>query len=405
MDFSLSPEHLDLRRGAEAFARDAIPTLREHDRVHTFPRALVDRMADEGFLGICLPKRYGGAGMDYLALGLVAEALEFADSSLRETLAVHLGLHALPIFQWGTERQKHDWLPGLTRGKSLACFALNEAEAGSDAAALRSIARREGDAYVLDGEKTWITLANEADHFLVFAKTDTQRGVNGGMSSHGDITAFVLERGMRGLTTGPITGKLGDWAGDTGWVRMDGVKVPVTSRLGEEGEGFKIAMSALDLGRYVVAAGAVGLMRACLEASVAYAKARLAFGKPIAEQQLVQGMIALMQQRIDAGELLVQKVGWLLNRGQRITREASSAKWFCTEAALACANDAVQIHGAAGYGDAHDVARFLRNARATTIYQGTSQIHALLQAGYALGARSDKPLRCELPGYDARTWQ
>jgi alkylation response protein AidB-like acyl-CoA dehydrogenase len=398
MDFSLSAEHLDLHQRACAFAREAIPPLREHDRAHTFPRMLVDQMADEGFLGICLPKRYGGAGMDYLALGVIAEAFEFADGSLRETLAVHLGLHALPIFQWGNERQKRDWLPGLARGKSLACFALNEADAGSDVAALRSEARREGDAYVLSGEKTWITLANEADHFLVFAKTDAARGANG-------ITAFVLERGMRGLTTGPITNKLGDWAGDTGWVRMDAVKVPVTSRLGEEGEGFKIAMSALDLGRYAVAAGAVGLMRACLEASAAYVKGRVAFGKPIAEQQFVQGMIAHMQQRIDAGELLVRQVGWLLNAGKRVTREASSAKWFCTEAALACANDAVQIHGAAGYSDAHDVARFLRNARATTIYQGTSQIHALLQAGYALGARADKPLRRELPGYDAEAWQ
>jgi alkylation response protein AidB-like acyl-CoA dehydrogenase len=404
MDFSLSSEHLDLQRRADTFAREATPTLREHDRERTFPRMLVDQMADEGFLGICLPKRYGG-GHDYISLGLVAEALEFADSSLRETLAVHLGLHAMPIFQWGNERQKHDWLPGLAKGKSLACFALNEADAGSDVAALRATARREGDAYVLDGEKTWITLANEADHFLVFAKTDEALAANGGTSSQGDMSAFVLERGMRGLTTGPITNKLGDWAGDTGWVRMDGVKVPVTSRLGEEGEGFKIAMSALDLGRYAVAAGAVGLMRACLEASAAYAKGRVAFGRPIAEQQLVQEMIAHMQQRIDAGELLVRKVGWLINAGQRVTREASSAKWFCTEAALACANDAVQIHGAAGYGDAHDVARFLRNARATTIYQGTSQIHALLQAGYALGARADKPLRRELPGYDAEAWQ
>jgi alkylation response protein AidB-like acyl-CoA dehydrogenase len=183
------------------------------------------------------------------------------------------------------------------------------------------------------------------------------------------------------------------------------VRVSTTDRLGEEGEGFKIAMSALDLGRYVVAAGAIGLMKACLEASVAYAQGRVAFGKPIAEFQLVQQMIAAMQQRIDAGELLVHKVGGLLNAGRRATREASSAKWFCTEAALACANDAVQVHGSAGYGEAHDVARFLRNARATTIYQGTSQIHTLLQAAYALGSREDKPLRCELPAYDAKAWQ
>lgn len=350
-------------------------------------------MADEGYLGICLPRAHGGAGMDYLALGIVAEALEFADSSLREVLAVHLGLHALPIYQWGGEVQKRTWLPGLARGKSLACFALNEPDAGSDVAAMTSTARREGDVYVLNGEKSWITLADVADHFLVFAKTDATRGANG-------ICAFVLERSMRGLSTGSIDQKLGDWASNTGWVRMRDVKVPHTNRLGEESEGFKIAMSALDMGRYVVAAGAVGLMKACLADSVAYAKGRVAFSKPISEQQLVQQMIAHMQQRIDVGELLVRKVGWLLNAGQRVTREASSAKWYCTEAALACANDAVQIFGAAGYSDAHNVARYLRNARSTTIYQGTSQIHTLLQAAYVLGTREDKPLRCELPGYD-----
>ena len=389
MEFALSSSHLALQNRTYAFARESIPAIREHDRAHTFPRELMRRIANDSLLGICLPKRYGGVGMDYIALGLVAEALEFCDSSLRETLAVHLGLHTLPILQWGTEQQKREWLPQLAMGNWLGAFALNEADAGSDVAAMRSTAVRDGDGYVLNGEKTWITLANEAQRLLTFAKVE------------GKITAFVLERGMPGLTTGAIADKLGDWASDTGWMRMNDVIVPAANRLGEEGEGFKVAMSAIDLGRYVVAAGAVGLMRACLEDSAAYAKARVAFGKPIAEQQLVQHMLAQMQQRIDAGELLVHKVGWLLNEGQRVTREASSAKWFCTEAALACANDAVQIFGSAGYSDAHNVARYLRNARSTTIYQGTSQIHALLQAGYALGTRDDKPLRCELPGYEA----
>jgi len=387
MNVYLTKEHDVLRERVYAFARESIPVIREHDRMRTFPRALVARMAHDGLLGICLPKRYGGLGLDYIALGIVAEALEFCDSSLRETLAVHLGLHALPILQWGTEAQKDRWLPHLSRGEWLGCLALNEADAGSDLAAMRSTAQRAGDSYILNGEKTWITLANEAQRLLTFAAVD------------GKITAFVLERGMPGLSTGAIGDKLGDWASDTGWVRMDEVRVPAFNRLGEEGEGLKVAMSALDLGRYVVAGGAIGLMRACLEDSVRYSKSRVAFGKPIAEQQLVQHMLARMQQRIDAGELLVCKAGAGLNQGQRVTREASSAKWFCTEAALTSANDAVQVHGSAGYSDAHNVARYLRNARSTTIYQGTSEIHALLQAGYALGARVDKPLRCELPAF------
>jgi alkylation response protein AidB-like acyl-CoA dehydrogenase len=389
--------HSDLHARAMAFARDAGAGVRAHDRAHSFPRALVRRMAEEGFLGICLPRRYGVARLDYLALGALAEALEFADASLREVLAVHLGLHALPVFQWGTEEQKRRWLPALASGERMAAFALNEAGAGSDVAAMRTTARRAGDSYVLDGEKTWITLATVADRLLVFARTDAGQGA-------GSISAFVVERGQPGLSSGPIEDKLGDWASDTGWVRLDGVRVAAADRLGEEGEGFKIAMSALDLGRYVVAAGAVGLMKACLEASVRYATGRIAFGRPIAEQQLVQHMIASMQQRIDAGELLAHKTGAMLNAGRRVTREASSAKWFNTEAALACADAAVQIHGAAGYGGDHDVARFLRNARATTIYQGTSQIHAVLQATYALGQREDKPLRCELPAYDPTAW-
>ncbi len=373
------------------FAAQLTPELRAHDQSRTFPHEIVHRIAQRGWLGVCLPRRYNGMGKDYLALAALAEALEFADSSLRETLAVHTGLCALPILQWGDEAQRAHWLPALASGGQLCGFALNEPNAGSDVAALRSTARRDGDAYVLDGEKTWITLATVADCFLVFAKTQPDRGAGG-------ISAFIVPADAPGLARGRIADKLGDHASDTGWLRLRAVRVPLDHRLGEEGEGFKIAMSALDLGRYVVAAGAVGLMKACLRDSVAYAKSRVAFGKPIAEQQLVQHMIAHMQLRIDAGELLTQKVGLLLNAGQRATREASAAKWFCTEAALACANDALQIHGAAGYSDTpHNVARYLRNARSTTIYQGTSQIHTLLQAAYALGAREDKPLRCPLP--------
>lgn len=381
------------------FARNEImPIIKEHDRNHTYPDELLPKLAAQGFLGVCLPVRYGGAGMDYLSLGLVSEALEWADTSVRETLAVTLGLHAMPIFQWGTDAQKDRFIPPIATGEKIACFGLTESGAGSDVGAMTSRAVKEGDEYILNGEKMWITLSDLADRFLVFAKTDQEVGVRG-------ITAFILERGWPGLTTGSIEGKLGARASNTGWINMENVSVPDTHRLGEEGEGFKIAMSALDNGRFTVAAGGVGTMKACLEESVTYAKERKTFGKPIAEHQLVQQMLALMQQRIDAGELMVHKVGWMKNKGIRNTRETSMAKWYCTDAANTTANDAVQIHGAYGFSEDYNVERHLRNSKGSQIYEGTSQIHQLVQASYLLGQRVDRPLRCELPPYDAEVWQ
>jgi alkylation response protein AidB-like acyl-CoA dehydrogenase len=399
MDFELNEEHKMIQKMVYDFAKNEVmPIIKEHDRNHTFPHDLLPKLAEQGFLGVCLPARYGGAGMDYISLGLVSEGLEWADSSVRETIAVHLGLHALPIFQWGTEEQKEQFLSPLAIGQNIACFGLTEPGAGSDVAGMNSRARKEGDHYILNGEKMWITLANVADRMLVFAKTDPEKGVKG-------ITAFILERGWTGLTTGTIEGKMGVHASNTGWINMADVPVPESHRLGREGEGFKIAMSALDNARYTVAAGAVGLMKCCLEESVRYAHARKTFGKPIAEYQLVQQMIAFMQQRIELGELMVRKVGWLKNKGMRNTRETSMAKWFCTDGAFATPNDAVQIHGAYGYSDEYNVERHLRNSKSAVIYEGTSQIHQLLQANYALGGREDKPMRCELPAYDPELWQ
>jgi alkylation response protein AidB-like acyl-CoA dehydrogenase len=399
MDFELSEEHRMIQDMVYDFARNEImPIIKEHDRNHTYPDELLPKLAAQGFLGVCLPVRYGGAGMDYLSLGLVSEALEWADTSVRETLAVTLGLHAMPIFQWGTDAQKDRFIPPIATGEKIACFGLTESGAGSDVGAMTSRAVKEGDEYILNGEKMWITLSDLADRFLVFAKTDQEVGVRG-------ITAFILERGWPGLTTGSIEGKLGARASNTGWINMENVSVPDTHRLGEEGEGFKIAMSALDNGRFTVAAGGVGTMKACLEESVTYAKERKTFGKPIAEHQLVQQMLALMQQRIDAGELMVHKVGWMKNKGIRNTRETSMAKWYCTDAANTTANDAVQIHGAYGFSEDYNVERHLRNSKGSQIYEGTSQIHQLVQASYLLGQRVDRPLRCELPPYDAEVWQ
>jgi glutaryl-CoA dehydrogenase (non-decarboxylating) len=398
MDLQLTDEHKMVRKMVYDFAvKEIRPIIKDHDRNQTYPLELVSKMAALGFLGICLPVKYGGAGMDYISLGIIAEGLEYADSSVRETIAVHLALHALPIFQWGTEEQKQRFLPPLAKGENLACFGLTEPNAGSDVSGIQTTARRDGGDYILNGEKMWITLSDVADRFLVFAKTSPGRGTE-------NITAYILERGWQGLSSGTIHGKMGVRASNTGSLRMADVRVPADHRLGEEGEGFKIAMSALDNARYAVAAGAVGLVKACMEESIRYAQERQTFGKPIAEYQLVQQMIANMQQSIDIGQLLVWQAGWLKNCGKRNTRETSMAKWYCTEAARRAADDAVQIHGAYGYSDEFNVERYLRNSKSAVIYEGTTQVHTLMQAEYAMGKRVDKAMRCELPAYDPQLW-
>jgi len=401
MDFSLTPEHQMTRRMVREFAeREVAPTIKEYDRAHKVNLDAIHRMAELGLLGICIPARYGGAGMDYVCLGLACEELERIDSSLRVVMSVHVGLNSLGLLQWGTEAQKQRWLVPQARGEAFAAGAMTEPDAGSDVAAMRATARREGDAYVLNGEKMWISLADVAHNFLVFARTDPHAD-----PPYRGISAFMVEREMPGVTTGDIHGKLGVRAGSTGWINMADVAVPLDNRIGREGEGFKIAMSCLDNGRYTVAAGATGLIRACIEASVEYARQRRTFGREIGRHQLIQQMIARMSRDYEMARLLYLRAGWLKNQGQRNTRETSLAKWFATEASFAAASDAVQIHGAYGYSDEYDVERYLRNAKGACIYEGSSQIHELIQAGYALRYREDKPLRCELPAYNAEEWQ
>jgi glutaryl-CoA dehydrogenase (non-decarboxylating) len=399
MDFALTDEHKMVRRMVRDFAeKEVLPLVKEYDRKREFPGQLLPRMAELGLLGVCIPVKYGGAGMDYISLGIVSEGLEWADSSARETIAVHTALNSMTIFQWGTEEQKQRYLIPQARGEKIACFGLTEPGAGSDVAAMTTRAHRQGDHYVLNGEKMWITLADVADNLLVFAKTQPEK-------AHRGISAFIVERDYPGVTTGTIHGKMGVHTSNTGWINLEDVAVPAENLLGEEGEGFKIAMSALDSGRYTVAAGAVGLMRACLDEAVGYANQRETFGKPIGQHQLVQQMIAHMVQRIELAELYVHKVGWLKNQGIRNTRETSLAKWYATEAAWATASDAVQILGAYGYSDEYNVERHLRNVKGSIIYEGTTQIHELMQGTYALGYRQDRPLRCELPAYDPTVWQ
>jgi glutaryl-CoA dehydrogenase (non-decarboxylating) len=361
---------------------------------------VLSRMAELGILGICIPARYGGQGMDYISLGLVCEELEAVDTTLRVIMSVHMGLNSMGLLQWGTEEQKQKFLVPQAEGKAVACFGLTEPGAGSDVAAIESTARLDGDHYVLNGEKTWISLATKAHHTLWFGRTDLETS-----ERHKGMAAFLVEMDRPGITKGDQHGKLGVRAGSTGWMSFQDVKIPVENRIGEEGEGFRIAMSCLDNGRYTVAAGATGLIRACIDASVKYSHERKSFGKEIGKHQLVQQKIAHMVQYYDAARLLYLKAGWMKNIGKRNTRETSLAKWYATDASFTAASEAVQIHGAYGYCDEYAVERYLRNSKGAVIYEGTSEIHQLMQAGYALGYREDAPLRCELPAYDPAYWQ
>jgi alkylation response protein AidB-like acyl-CoA dehydrogenase len=401
MDFGLGPDHEMVRRMVRDFAQSEVaPTIREWDRKHQMAPFVLPRMAELGILGICLPVRYGGQGMDYIALGLACEELEAVDTSLRVVMSVHVGLNSLGLLQWGTEDQKRRFLIPQARGEKIAAFGLTEPGAGSDVAGITSTARIDGDAYVINGEKMWISLATKAHHVLWFAKTDTSAA-----DPHEGLSAFVLETDRPGVTRGDIEGKLGVRAGSTGWVACQDVRLPVANRLGEEGEGFRIAMSCLDNGRYTVASGAAGLIRASLDASLGYSRERKAFGRTIDHFQLVQEKIGVMVRDYEMARLLYLRAGWMKNKGLRNTRETSLAKWFATDASFRAAAEAVQIHGAYGYSDEYGVERYLRNSKGAMIYEGTSEIHTLMQAGYALGMRHDTPLRCELPAFDPAVWQ
>jgi glutaryl-CoA dehydrogenase (non-decarboxylating) len=401
MNFALTEEHEMVRKMVHDFAQKEVkPTIKEWDLKQDMNPKVLPRMGELGILGICIPVRYGGQGMDYISLGLACEELEAVDTTLRVVMSVHMGLNSMALLQWGTEDQKQRFLTPQAKGEKIAAFGLTEPGAGSDVAGMSSTAKRDGDDYVINGEKMWISLATKADHFLWVAITDPRAD-----NPHEGMSAFMVEADREGVSTGDIHDKMGVRAGSTGWVNCQNVRVPAENRLGEEGEGFKIAMSCLDNGRYTVAAGATGLIRASLEASVAYANERTAFGRPISRHQLVQQKIARMVQDYEAARLLYLRAGWMKNQGQRNTRETSLAKWYATDASFQAASEAVQVHGAYGYSAEYDVERYLRNSKGAVIYEGTSEIHTLIQAGYALGLRRDAKLRCELPAYDPEAWQ
>jgi glutaryl-CoA dehydrogenase (non-decarboxylating) len=386
MNFELTDEQIQVRDMVREFAqREVAPYIQEWDAKGEFHREVLDKMGELGILGLPIPEQYGGFGLDYVSLALACEELEYVDTFLRVVMSVHVGLNSLALHQWATEDQKQRWLVPQAQGQKLGTFGLTEPNAGSDAGSIESTAVRDGDSYILNGSKMWISLAAVADHFLVFASVDRSQ-------KHGGLTAFIVERGMEGFTTGTIKGKLGVRAGNTGELAFNNVRVPIENRIGEEGEGFKIAMSCIDQGRFTVGAGACGLTRACLDASVKYANERHAFGQEIGRFELVQQMIAKMVAGYEASWLLTMKAAELKNRGIRNTKETSLMKWYGCDVALKSADDAIQIHGSYGYSNEYPVERFWRNARGAVIYEGTREIHTILQAEYALGYRQDKPL-------------
>jgi len=403
IDFDLTEEQRLLEQSVREWAaREVAPKVHDLDREHRFDRGILPQMADLGLLGCSVPAEYGGSGMDYISLGVISEELEYVDTSLRVIMSVHAGLNCLSLLTWGSEDQKRRYLVPQAQGRKIATYGLTEPAAGSDVRGIQTVAVKKGDRYLLSGEKMWISLADVADNFLVFAWSDLDKKKQRDPSG---ISAFIVERAFKGFSSGTLKEKWGILAGNTGFFKMDDVEVPADNLLGRPGEGFKIAMFALDQGRFTVAAGATGLIRACRDASVRYAKERKAFGVEIAQHQLVKEMIAQMESDYQAARLLWLRAGYLKNHGRRNTRETGLAKWFATVASERAAGDCVQVHGANGYSDEYPAGRFYRNCKGAVIYEGTREIHKLMQADYVLGYRADKATRCELPPYQEKVNQ
>jgi alkylation response protein AidB-like acyl-CoA dehydrogenase len=373
MDFALTDEQQLIRETARAFTdREIVPRAGENARRHHFDLDLVGKIADQGYLGAIIPREYGGAGLDYLGYGLVVEEVGRGCSAMRTVISVQTSLVCSSILRWGTEEQKRDVLPKLCSGEWLGCFGLTEPDTGSDAAAQKTRAKRRDDGtWVINGSKMWISMGNHAKVALIFAQTDPAK-------AHKGIACFLVDTDQPGFQPTEIHGKMGLHGSDTAAISLIDVEVPQERMLGQIGDGFKIAMSALDSGRFSVAAGCVGICQGCLEESVKYAKEREQFGRPIASFQLVQAMIADMRVKTDAARMLVWRAGWLKDTGRPNTTETSIAKYFATEAAVWCANQAIQVHGGAGYVDDHPVERYFRDVRVTTLYEGTSQIQQLI---------------------------
>jgi butyryl-CoA dehydrogenase len=386
MDFDLTDEQKLIRETARSFTdNEIVDRARENDRNEHFDLELVAQLAEQGYLGAIVPRDYGGAGLDYLTYGLIVEEVGRGDSAMRTVISVQTSLVCSAILRWGTEEQKQRYLPKLCSGEWLGCFGLTEPDTGSDAANQRTRARKaEGGGWVLNGNKMWISMGNHARLALIFAQTDPELG-------HKGIACFLVETDQDGYRPQPIHHKMGLRGSDTAEIALDDVHVGEDGMLGDVGDGFKVAMTSLDSGRYSVAAGCVGICQGCVEHSVAYAKEREQFGRPIASFQLVQAMIADMILQTDAARMLVWRAGYLKDSGKPNTTETSIAKLYATEAAVECANTAIQVHGGSGYVDDHPVERYFRDVRVTTLYEGTSQIQKLIIGRAATGINALVP--------------
>ena len=372
MDFELTDEQRLVRDTARAFTdNEIVERARENDRNEHFDLELVEKIAAQGYLGAIVPREYGGAGLDYLTYGLIVEEIGRGDSAMRTVVSVQTSLVCSALVRWGTEEQKQHYLPKLCSGEWLGCFGLTEPDTGSDAANQRTRAKKTDSGWVINGAKMFISMGNYSRLALVFAQTDPDL-------AHRGLACFLVDTDQPGYQPSPIHHKLGLRGSDTAEISLSDVEVPDDAILGEVGDGFKVAMSSLDSGRYSVAAGCVGICQGCLDASIRYSKERQQFGRPIASFQLVQAMLADMALETDAARMLVWRAGYLKDTGQPNTTETSVAKLYATEAAVKCANAAIQVHGGSGYVDDYPVERYLRDARVTTLYEGTSQIQKLI---------------------------
>src|SRR6516162_4212900 len=372
MDFDLTDEQQLIRETAREFTdNEVVERSRENARNHHFDVELVKKIADQGYLGAIVPQQYGGAGLDYISYGLIVEEIGRGDSAVRTVISVQTSLVCSAILRWGTEEQKQRYLPRPCSGEWLGCFALTEPDTGSDAANQRTRAKRTDSGWVINGAKMFISLANHAKLALVFAQTDPEK-------AHRGVACFLVDTDQPGYQPQAIHHKLGLRGSDTAEISLDDVEVPEDAILGQVGDGFKVAMSALDSGRYSVAAGCVGICQGSLDASVRYSKDRVQFGRPIASFQLVQEMLTDIAVQTDAARMLVWRAGFLKDTGKPNTTETSIAKLYATEAAIRCANTAIQVHGGSGYVDDHPVERYFRDVRVTTLYEGTSQIQKLI---------------------------
>src|SRR5271170_1147275 len=372
MDFDLTDEQRLIKQTAREFTdREIVVQSRENARNHHFDLEMVKKVADQGYLGAIVPEEYGGAGLDYFSYGLVVEEIGRGDSSVRTVISVQTSLVSTGIVKFGTEQQKQKYLPKLCSGEWLGCFGLTEPDTGSDAANQKTRATKTDNGWRINGGKMWISMGNYAKLALIFAQTDPALGVRG-------LGCFLVETDQPGYQATTIEHKMGLHGSDTAAISLDDVEVGEDGLLGQIGDGFKVAMSSLDSGRYSVAAGCVGICQGCVDESVKYATEREQFGRPIASFQLVQAMLAEMKVKTDAARMLAWRAGFLKDKGRPNSLETSIAKLHATEASLECANLAIQVHGGAGYVDDHPVERYFRDARVTTIYEGTSQIQQML---------------------------